>query len=55
MHGWKTVFASFEQVTQTDHRRALRSFYAEKREVDMTDDEKANADRWINNHFGFSA
>ena len=52
-HGWKTVFASFEQAPQTDHRRALRSFYAEKLEKNMTPEEQARADAWIREHFGF--
>lgn len=53
IHGWRTVFFSPEQTAQTDHRRALRSFYSERLEIDMTDDEKAAADRWIREHFGF--
>lgn len=52
-HGWKTVFASFEQMPQTDHRRALRSFYNEKLEKMMGPKELADADAWINQHFGF--
>src|SRR5476651_249751 len=35
-HGWSTVFASFEQSPQVDHRRALRSFHAGRREIEMT-------------------
>lgn len=53
IHGWRTVFYSPEQVAQTDHRRALRSFYAERLEIDMHDHEKEAADQWINKHFGF--
>jgi twinkle protein len=52
-HGWNAVFASFEQVPQVDHRRALRSYYAQKREIAMSPDEKAKADEWINKHFSF--
>lgn len=52
-HGWKTVFASFEQQPQTDHRRALRTFYVEKLEKHMTSEEKTRADSWIRRHFGF--
>ena len=52
-HGWKTVFASFEQIPQTDHRRALRSFYHEKLEKMMSRQEIAEADAWIERHFGF--
>lgn len=51
--GWRSIFASFEQVPQRDHRRALRSFYGEKLEVSMTRDERAAADKWIEHHFSF--
>jgi len=50
---WTTVFASFEQSPQVDHRRALRSFYAEKMERAMSPDERAAADEWIDRHFAF--
>lgn len=53
MHGWRTVFASFEQAPQTDHRRALRTYYCEKLERDMTEAEIQAADTWIRRHFGF--
>lgn len=52
-HGWTTVFASFEQMPQVDHRRALRSFHAAKREKDMGPAELAAADAWIDRHFAF--
>jgi twinkle protein len=52
-HGWTTVFASFEQTPQVDHRRALRSFHAAKREIDMSLVELVDADRWIDRHFAF--
>lgn len=52
-HGWSTVFASFEQSPQVDHRRALRSFHAGKRENAMTMFELDAADRWIDRHFAF--
>lgn len=52
-YGWKTIFASFEQLPQKDHKRALRSFYAEKLEKNMTPEEKAKADAWIEKQFGF--
>jgi len=52
-HGWSTVFASFEQTPQIDHRRALRTFHAGKRERDMDPGELARADRWIDRHFAF--
>ena len=51
--GWTTVFASFEQNPQVDHRRALRSFYAAKLERAMSDQEKEAADAWIDKHFAF--
>lgn len=51
--GWRTVFASFEQTPQTDHRRALRTFYAERLEREMTPDQITAADVWIRRHFGF--
>jgi twinkle protein len=47
------VFASFEQTPQSDHRRALRTYYAEKLEVAMGEEERSNADAWIREHFGF--
>jgi twinkle protein len=50
---WTTVFASFEQSPQVDHRRALRSFYAEKMERAMSPEERAGADAWIDRHFAF--
>jgi twinkle protein len=52
-HSWRTVFASFEQTPQSDHRRALRTYYAEKLEVAMGEEERSNADAWIREHFGF--
>lgn len=52
-HGWSTVFGSFEQQPQIDHRRALRSFHAGKLARAMTPDETAKADAWIDRHFSF--
>ena len=51
--GWRTVFASFEQMPQIDHRRALRSFHASRLEKDMDEAGRAAADRWIDDHFAF--
>lgn len=51
--GWTTIFASFEQNPQVDHRRALRSFYAEKLEKTMSPQERERADEWIDKHFAF--
>jgi twinkle protein len=53
VHKWNTVFASFEQSPQVDHRRALRSFHARKREIDMTEEEQQRADAWIDERFSF--
>lgn len=50
---WNTVFASFEQSPQVDHRRALRSFYSGKLEKTMTAEEIARADAWIDQRFAF--
>lgn len=52
-HGWSTVFGSFEQQPQIDHRRALRSFHAGKLARAMTPEETAKADAWIDRHFSF--
>lgn len=52
-HGWRTVFASFEQQPQSDHRRALRTFFHGKLEVFMGEEERAEADAWIGQQFGF--
>lgn len=53
LHGWSTVFASFEQHPQIDHRRALRTWIANKREVACTDEELHRADDWIDTYFSF--
>lgn len=52
-HGWSTVFASFEQNPQIDHRRALRTWFNHKREDRCTDDELHAADDWIDQYFSF--
>ncbi len=52
-HGWRTVFASFEQRPKPDHRRALRTFHAMKLEKHMNEDERARADAWIELQFRF--
>jgi len=52
-HGWRAVFASFEQRPETDHREALRTFHARKLERHMSPGEIAEADAWIRRHFGF--
>ncbi len=52
-HDWRTVFASFEQRPKPDHRRALRTFHAQKLEKHLTADERVAADAWIEEHFRF--
>jgi len=52
-HGWRTVFASFEQRPKPDHRRALRTFHSKKLEIYMSSAEKAAADAWIDERFRF--
>lgn len=52
-YDWTVAFASFEQQPQVDHRRALRTRFHRKLEIDMTDDEKSEADAWIDQHFSF--
>ena len=52
---WKTVFASFEQVPQRDHRRFLRTWFNAKLVVHQTPEEIDKADAWINENFLFVA
>jgi twinkle protein len=52
-HGLRVAFASFEQSPTRDHRRALRSWHARKPNVYMEPEERAAADRWIDEHFVF--
>src|SRR3990167_8048259 len=42
-HGWTACFASFEQMPQVDHRRALRTYYNGKLEVQQSPEEKDQA------------
>jgi twinkle protein len=46
-YGVKLAWASFEQAPQRDHRRSLRSWWFDGREVDMTPEERNAADSWI--------
>jgi twinkle protein len=46
-HNLVIAWASFEQEPQRDHRRNLRSWFTGRREVDLTEGERAAADRWI--------
>jgi len=54
-HHMHTVFASFEQVPQRDHRRFLRTWYNAKLVVHQTPEEIDKADAWINKNFLFVA
>jgi twinkle protein len=54
-HHCQTVFASFEQVPQRDHRRFLRTWHGAKPVVHQTPEEIDKADAWINRHFLFVA
>lgn len=49
----KVCFASFEQPPQSDHLRALRTWYAGKLVKNMTPEEIKAADKWINEKFMF--
>lgn len=50
---WPVAFASFEQTPQTDHRRALRSWFNQKRVIHQSPHEIASADAWIEQMFTF--
>lgn len=52
-HGFRIVWASFEQEPARDHRRALRTWFKgrEERELDSFDLEEADA--WIDRHHRF--
>lgn len=52
-HGWSTVFASFEQHPQHDHRRALRTWHAGEPEPGLSRAQIDAADAWIDSHFSF--
>src|SRR5215469_5185418 len=54
-HRWKSVFASFEQVPQRDHRRFLRTWYNGKLVAHQTPEEIDKADTWITQNFLFVA
>lgn len=53
LHGWRTVFASFESEAKSDHRRALRTFRLGRLEAAMSALQMEEADQWIREHFGF--
>lgn len=52
-YGWPTVFASFEQQPQTDHRRNLRTWFNQKLVINQSEAELAAADEWIERMFSF--
>ncbi len=52
-YSWQVAFASFEQKPQIDHRRNLRTHCHGKPAWQQTDDEQAEADRWIDENFTF--
>lgn len=53
-YGFVTAIASFEEEPTTDLRRRLRTWYTQKLEKNMTEDEKKLADNWINSRFVFA-
>lgn len=53
MKGWGVCFASFEQRPQTDHRRALRTFYNGAKVIHQHEIQLQSADRWIDERFSF--
>lgn len=52
-YGWVTAFASFEQSPQIDFKRNLRTYYQNKRVKFQSPEEKAQADKWIDQQFCF--
>ncbi len=52
-YGITCCMASFETMAKPDIRRQLRTLYSGKLEVLMSDEEKAQADEWINDHYLF--
>jgi twinkle protein len=50
---WPVMFASFEQRPQTDHLRALRTWFNRKKVIQQTQEEVAAADEWIQRMFSF--
>lgn len=52
-HGYRSVFASFEQAPQNDHKRNLRTFYCKSPVKNLHEDDLAAADKWIEDHFAF--
>lgn len=52
-HGFRIAWASFEQETQRDHRRALRTWFCEVPEWKARPEDIAAADAWIDRHHRF--
>lgn len=52
-HRWPACFASFEQIPQLDHRRALRSWFGGGLVKDLDADTLRRADEWIDENFVF--
>lgn len=52
-HEWSTCFASFEQMPQLDHRRALRTWHSGRLQRDMDQVQIIEADAWIDRFFSF--
>lgn len=52
-HGFRIAWASFEQETQRDHRRALRTWFCEQPEAKADARAIVEADAWIDRHHRF--
>ena len=50
---WQITFASFEQDPASDHRRSLRSWYLKGAPEHCSEEQKREADDWINRSFTF--
>jgi twinkle protein len=53
MYDWHSTFASFEQMPQGDHRRALRTFFNKRRVIHQAAEQIVAADEWIDRRFAF--
>jgi twinkle protein len=54
-YGWRIAVGSWESWPTTDFRRQIRTWFNGVPERDQTEDEKARADFWMAQHFGFIA
>ena len=50
-YGFKAAIASFENRAKPHHRRYIRQFMYGRPESELTDEERAHADEWNNEHF----